>query len=88
VLADSFERGLLDHPSYTRPAEVEGLSVPDVLVSGNHEAIRRWRLERAVEATVTRRPDLIKKNWARYSDEVRKLVLHFAPDWVPEGSAD
>ncbi len=88
VAADSFERGLLDHPSYTRPPDVEGNLVPAVLVSGNHEAIRRWRLERAVEATATRRPDLIKKNWALYSDEVRELVLQFAPDGVPEADAD
>jgi len=88
VEADSFERGLLDHPCYTRPAEVEGRSVPSVLVSGNHEAIRRWRLERAVEATVTRRPDLIKKNWAQYSDEVRKLVLQFAPGLPPKTDED
>ena len=88
VAADSFELGLLDHPSYTRPPEVEGNSVPEVLLSGNHEAIRRWRLERAVEATVTRRPDLIKKNWVRYSDEVRKLVLQFAPDGVPAPDPD
>lgn len=88
VAADSFERGLLDHPCYTRPAEVEGRPVPDVLISGHHEAIRRWRLERAVEATVTRRPDLIKKNWASYSEEVRALVLQFAPDEVPHTDAD
>jgi tRNA (guanine37-N1)-methyltransferase len=61
--------------------------VPEVLLSGNHEAIRRWRLERAVEATVTRRPDLVNKNWTRYSDEVRKLVLQFAPDSDPEADA-
>lgn len=88
VAADSFERGLLDHPSYTRPPEVGDCRVPEVLLSGNHEAIRRWRLERAVEATVTRRPDLVNKNWKRYPDEVRKLVLQFAPDFDPEASVD
>jgi len=88
VTADSFEHGLLDHPSYTRPPEVGDYRVPEVLLSGNHEAIRRWRLERAVEATVTRRPDLVNKNWKRYSDEVRKLVLQFAPDFDPEASAN
>jgi tRNA (guanine37-N1)-methyltransferase len=62
--------------------------VPEVLLSGNHEAIRRWRLERSVEATVTRRPDLVNKNWKRYPDEVRKLVLQFAPDFDPEANAD
>jgi tRNA (guanine37-N1)-methyltransferase len=74
VAEDSFAAGLLDYPCYTRPPEVEGRSVPDVLRSGNHEAIRRWRLERAAEATVTRRPDLVKESWDRYPDEVRRLV--------------
>jgi tRNA (guanine37-N1)-methyltransferase len=84
VAADSFERGLLDHPCYTRPPEVRDRRVPEVLLSGNHEAIRRWRLERAVEATVTRRPDLVKKNWKQYSDEVRRLVSQLAPDLDPD----
>jgi tRNA (guanine37-N1)-methyltransferase len=74
VAEDSFADGLLDHPCYTRPPRVEDHEVPEVLRSGNHEAIRRWRLDRAVEATVTRRPDLIKNNWSRYSDEVRLLI--------------
>jgi tRNA (guanine37-N1)-methyltransferase len=82
VIADSFGLGLLDHPCYTRPAEVENVQVPDVLLSGNHEAIRRWRLERSVECTVTRRPDLVKRNWERYSREVRDLVRRFNPDLV------
>jgi tRNA (guanine37-N1)-methyltransferase len=53
---------------------VEGHPVPEVLRSGNHEAVRRWRLEQSVEGTVTRRPDLIKKHWDRYSEEVRELI--------------
>ncbi len=80
VAEDSFTTGLLDYPAYTRPAEIEGRPVPQVLTSGNHEAIRRWRLERAVEATVTRRPDLIKKQWSAYSGEVRELVRRIAPE--------
>jgi tRNA (guanine37-N1)-methyltransferase len=88
VAADSFESGLLDHPSYTRPPAVEGRTVPEVLLSGNHEAIRRWRLEAAVAATVTRRPDLVNKNWKGYSAEVRRLVSHIAPALVPEPDAD
>jgi tRNA (guanine37-N1)-methyltransferase len=58
---DSFNRGLLDYPHYTRPAEFRGLRVPEVLLSGNHAAIRRWRRTQAVEATVTRRPDLLSR---------------------------
>ena len=84
VAEDSFIDGLLDHPSYTRPPEIEGREVPDVLRSGNHEKIHRWRLERAVEATVTRRPDLIKKHWDRYPAEVRGLVRRWAPELDPE----
>jgi tRNA (guanine37-N1)-methyltransferase len=74
VVKDSFTCGLLDYPCYTRPAEVEGREVPPVLISGNHEAIRRWRLQRSVELTVSRRPDLVTRYWERYSDEVRRLI--------------
>src|SRR6185369_12396521 len=55
---DSFENGLLDHPHYTRPADFRGLKVPDVLLSGDHAAIAKWRLAEAAQATRTRRPDL------------------------------
>ena len=78
VADDSFANGLLDHPCYTRPLEFEGHEVPEVLRSGDHEAIRRWRLERSVEATVTRRPDLVNLNWKRYPEEVRHLVERFS----------
>jgi tRNA (guanine37-N1)-methyltransferase len=81
---DSFAAGLLDHPSYTRPLDVEGTPVPDVLRSGNHDKISRWRLERAVELTVTRRPDLIIMNWDRYPNEVRRLIRRYAPQLDPE----
>lgn len=84
VIEDSFNAGLLDHPSYTRPAEVDGRGVPDVLRSGNHDKIARWRLERAVEATVTRRPDLIIKYWDRYPVEVKRLIRRYAPELDPE----
>lgn len=55
---DSFENDLLDHPHYTRPADFRGLKVPDVLLSGDHAAILRWRREEAARATRQRRPDL------------------------------
>lgn len=51
--------GLLDYPHYTRPAEFRGLTVPEVLAGGNHEQIRRWRRERALEKTLKNRPDLL-----------------------------
>jgi tRNA (guanine37-N1)-methyltransferase len=59
VREDSFRSGLLDHPHYTRPPEVEGLAVPEVLLSGNHRAIERWREREALRATLEKRPDLL-----------------------------
>lgn len=56
---DSFVAGLLDCPHYTRPEDYEGARVPDVLLSGHHEAIRRWRLMQALGRTWQRRPDLL-----------------------------
>ena len=55
---ESFEDGLLDYPQYTRPADFRGLKVPDVLLSGNHAEIARWRREKQIEKTRSRRPDL------------------------------
>ncbi len=52
--------GLLDYPHYTRPAEFRGMAVPDALMSGNHEEIRRWRHQRALEKTMRNRPDLLE----------------------------
>ncbi|MGI8610052.1 MAG: tRNA (guanosine(37)-N1)-methyltransferase TrmD [Candidatus Dormibacteria bacterium] len=57
---DSFVTGLLEHPQYTRPPEFEGLQVPEVLLSGHHEEIRRWRERMALERTTERRPELLK----------------------------
>jgi tRNA (guanine37-N1)-methyltransferase len=59
VEQDSFRRGLLDHPHYTRPPQVEGLEVPPVLLSGDHAAIERWRRREALRATLAKRPDLL-----------------------------
>jgi tRNA (guanine37-N1)-methyltransferase len=59
VEGDSFTRGLLDYPHYTRPAEFEGRQVPGVLLSGHHAEIRRWRREAALRRTKERRPDLL-----------------------------
>ncbi len=58
--ADSFEAGLLDHPHYTRPEVYGEREVPDVLLGGNHEAIRAWRLKEAIRRTWKRRPDLLE----------------------------
>ena len=61
VEQDSFRRGLLDFPHFTRPAEVEGLEVPEVLRSGDHAAIEAWRRREALGATLERRPDLLEE---------------------------
>lgn len=58
---ESFSRGLLEYPQYTRPAEFRGMSVPAVLRSGDHEAIARWRAGQAKQRTRSRRPDLLKE---------------------------
>jgi tRNA (guanine37-N1)-methyltransferase len=58
---DSFVDALLDFPHYTRPQSVQGLAVPDVLLSGDHERIRRWRRKEALRRTKTRRPDLLRQ---------------------------
>jgi tRNA (guanine37-N1)-methyltransferase len=57
---ESFEGGALDHPHYTRPSEFRGMAVPDVLLSGNHAEVERWRREAAREKTRRNRPDLLK----------------------------
>ena len=72
VEEDSFFRGLLDYPHYTRPEEVRGLRVPDVLLSGHHEKIRRWRREQALRATLGKRPDLLHN--AKLDDEGREIL--------------
>ena len=64
--------GLLDYPHYTRPAEFRGMKVPEVLVNGNHEEIKRWRRKSALEKTFTNRPDLLDR--VELSEEDRELV--------------
>ncbi len=58
---ESFSEGLLDHPQYTRPPEFRGMKVPEVLLSGNHAEIERWRKEAAIVKTKRKRPDLLKE---------------------------
>ncbi len=59
---DSYASGLLEYPHYTRPAEFHGWRVPDVLISGDHGRIQKWRREQALRRTLQRRPDLLEKN--------------------------
>jgi tRNA (guanine37-N1)-methyltransferase len=72
VVDESFTRGLLDFPQYTRPAELDDARVPDVLLSGNHAEIRRWRKQAAVARTFERRPDLLST--ATLDDEEREIL--------------
>ena len=60
ALQESFSQGLLEYPHYTRPAEFRGMKVPEVLLSGHHAEIEKWRAEQAKARTKTRRPDLLK----------------------------
>lgn len=60
-LYDSFNNNLLDYPVYTKPVEFKNMKVPDVLLSGHHENIRKWRLEQSIKKTKERRPDLLEK---------------------------
>jgi tRNA (guanine37-N1)-methyltransferase len=61
-LNDSFNNNLLDYPVYTKPQVFRGMEVPEVLLSGHHENIRKWRLEQSEKRTLERRPDLIEKD--------------------------
>lgn len=78
VKNDSFYAGLLDYPSYTRPEEFEGQRVPDVLLSGNHAEIDRWRRTEALRRTLIRRPDLLAK--VDLSEEDKKIIGEIKKD--------
>lgn len=69
---ESFREGLLEYPQYTRPREFRGLSVPDVLLSGDHQAIARWRRRESLRRTKAKRPDLLEK--AELTDEDAALL--------------
>ncbi|MCU6707079.1 tRNA (guanosine(37)-N1)-methyltransferase TrmD [Paenibacillus sp. J5C_2022] len=77
AVTDSYSTGLLEHPHYTRPPEFRGWSVPEVLLSGHHENIERWRREQSLMRTLSRRPDLLGD--AELTDKERK--------WLAERSA-
>jgi tRNA (guanine37-N1)-methyltransferase len=72
---ESFSDGLVDWPHYTRPAAIDGHAVPEVLMSGDHAAIRRWRLRQALGRTWLRRPDLLERRGM--SDDERALLDEF-----------
>ncbi|MGB9613494.1 MAG: tRNA (guanosine(37)-N1)-methyltransferase TrmD, partial [Candidatus Margulisiibacteriota bacterium] len=72
VKKDSFYQGLLDYPSYTKPEEFESRKVPEILLSGNHAQIERWRRKEALKRTLERRPDLLPK--AELNEEDKRLL--------------
>ncbi len=74
---DSFAQGLLEHPQYTRPAEFRGMSVPEVLLSGNHGEIARWRRQQSLLRTARRRPDLLAR--AELTEEEKQWLLTNLP---------
>lgn len=82
---ESFEGGLLEAPHYTRPAEFEGLGVPEVLRSGDHARIERWRHAQALHRTRSARPDLIAQRGG-LNDTEKRLVEEFPPVPYPESS--
>ena len=76
---ESFSGGLLEYPQYTRPEIYDTIKVPEVLLSGHHENIRRWRLEKRVEKTLNLRPDLIQKEHFHFDEEVLKIIEEKGP---------
>jgi tRNA (guanine37-N1)-methyltransferase len=72
VEEDSFFKGLLDYPHYTRPEVLRGQRIPEILLSGHHEKIRKWRKEQALRATLEKRPDLFDS--AELDDEAREIL--------------
>ncbi len=81
---DSFMAGLFDHPHYTRPEKLADQAVPEVLLGGDHEAIRRWRLKQSLGRTWLRRPDILVK--AILTDEQRALLEQFIAEHRQEES--
>ncbi|MDR0290145.1 MAG: tRNA (guanosine(37)-N1)-methyltransferase TrmD, partial [Treponema sp.] len=73
---ESFSNGLLEYPQYTRPEIFDTMKVPDVLLSGHHENIRRWRLEQRVEKTMRCRPDLIRRGreLGIFNEEINRII--------------
>jgi len=84
--ADSFSEGLLEYPQYTRPADFLGWKVPEILLSGHHGAIARWRREQALRRTFERRPDLLKEVYL--TDEERQLIARWEAALLKEEIAD
>jgi len=83
---DSFVDGLLDHEHYTRPEDYAGRRVPEVLLSGDHEKIRRWRLKRSLGRTWLRRPDLLAQ--LPLDEEQKRLLEEFQREYIKESGVE
>jgi tRNA (guanine37-N1)-methyltransferase len=83
---DSFAEGLLDYEHYTRPEEYAGRQVPEVLLSGDHEKIRRWRLKRSLGRTWLRRPDLLER--LPLNTEQKRLLDEFRQEYLKEAGVE
>ena len=81
IVEESFTDALLEYPHYTRPAEVRGMPVPEVLLSGHHEAIRLWRRKEALRSTYQRRPDLLQDRVLSLEDQ--QLLDELTREGVP-----
>ena len=84
ALQDSFMQGLLDYPHYTRPEQVNNQDVPEVLLSGDHQAIKRWRFKQALGRTWSRRPDLIdalKADASNWDEEKENLLAEYIAEF-------
>ena len=75
ILSESFEDGILDYPQFSRPETINGISVPEVLLKGNHEDIRKWRRKMSLGATFSKRPDLLKN--VKLTKEDDKLLKEY-----------
>ena len=85
VEEDSFSRGLLEHPQYTRPPVFQGMAVPEVLLSGNHAEIERWRRRESLRRTLLRRPDLLER--AALSEEELSFLKELKSQAIPAEGA-
>lgn len=83
-IEDSYTDGLLDCPQYTRPEQVDGMAVPPVLLGGDHEAVRRWRLKQALGRTWLRRGDLLAAR--KFTAEEQELLEEFRTEMAANGS--
>jgi tRNA (guanine37-N1)-methyltransferase len=83
---DSFTAGLLDCPQYTRPEVIDGRRVPEVLLSGDHEAVRRWRLKQSLGRTWRKRPELMAAR--RLTAEEELLLAEFKAEWAKLNSGN